>query len=318
MPGGGPSFQPLSPRPGIIALRPLTLSDIFEGAFAMIRGNPTATIGLSLLIGVICLVPTALVVWAVGQIPTGSRADAQAVYEAANAGAELILAIGGIIITGMLTAVLGEAILGRRMTIAQAWAAARPRVWSLIGLSLLVALSLAGMILAGTLIFVVLTVAAGGAGAVLGGIVLLVALCVAVMWWIRWSLAAPAVVLEHIGPREAMGRSRALTKGQFWRIFGITLLASLMAGVIAAIISLPFTMALGSAVTTTTSPSGTTSASLSVLTVFLLLCVAVVSGAIVRPFLAGVVGLLYIDQRIRREALDVALLNAANSQPPTP
>jgi len=42
---------------------------------------------------------------------------------------------------------------------------------------------------------------------------------------------------------------------------------------------------------------------------------ALLAGAITTPFLAAVTGLLYIDRRMRLEALDVVLLREAQTNP---
>src|SRR6267154_1661448 len=49
-PGYGP--PPVAPaiKPGVIPLRPLSLSDIFNGAVAYIRANPKATLGLTAIV----------------------------------------------------------------------------------------------------------------------------------------------------------------------------------------------------------------------------------------------------------------------------
>lgn len=58
-------------------------------------------------------------------------------------------------------------------------------------------------------------------GVALGLIMLIVpGVIVAVMW----IVALPAVVAETSNPVKALGRSRALTKGSRWRIFGLLLL----------------------------------------------------------------------------------------------
>ncbi len=44
-----------------------------------------------------------------------------------------------------------------------------------------------------------------------------------VMLYIAWSVAVPAYVQERIGVVESFGRSRALTKGSRWKIFGLLL-----------------------------------------------------------------------------------------------
>jgi hypothetical protein len=45
----------------------------------------------------------------------------------------------------------------------------------------------------------------------------------------RWSLSTPAIVLEHVGASKGLGRSWALTEGYFWRVFGTSFAASLLA-----------------------------------------------------------------------------------------
>jgi hypothetical protein len=42
---------------------------------------------------------------------------------------------------------------------------------------------------------------------------------------VMWSVAAPAMVSENLGVFASLGRSRALTKGSRWRIFGLLAVA---------------------------------------------------------------------------------------------
>jgi hypothetical protein len=51
-----------------------------------------------------------------------------------------------------------------------------------------------------------------------------------------WFVATPACVVEQLGPFASMGRSRALTKGHRWKIFGMLLLVLVAAGVVSAVI----------------------------------------------------------------------------------
>jgi hypothetical protein len=51
-----------------------------------------------------------------------------------------------------------------------------------------------------------------------------------------WFVATPACVVEQLGPFASMGRSRALTKGHRWKIFGMLLLVLIAAGVVSAVI----------------------------------------------------------------------------------
>ncbi|HEV7851058.1 MAG TPA: hypothetical protein VGP27_06795, partial [Mycobacterium sp.] len=50
---GGAPYAPPAIKPGVIPLRPLSLTDIFNGAFSYIRTNPKATLGLTTIVVVI-------------------------------------------------------------------------------------------------------------------------------------------------------------------------------------------------------------------------------------------------------------------------
>src|SRR6516162_1227188 len=52
-PYGPPQLVPGAIKPGIIPLRPLTLSDIFNGAVGYVRANPRATLGLTAIVVVL-------------------------------------------------------------------------------------------------------------------------------------------------------------------------------------------------------------------------------------------------------------------------
>jgi uncharacterized membrane protein len=57
----------------------------------------------------------------------------------------------------------------------------------------------------------------------------------AIILMMMWFVAAPACVVEHAGVLPSLSRSRALTKGYRWRIFGLYLLFFLFAIAIAVI-----------------------------------------------------------------------------------
>jgi hypothetical protein len=73
-----------------------------------------------------------------------------------------------------------------------------------VALLILVPVSFAGT--GGSLVSLVLAIAA---------VVLLVAVA------IRWTLSQAAIVLDGFGPLKALGRSRAVTKGNAWRVFAL-------------------------------------------------------------------------------------------------
>jgi hypothetical protein len=57
---------------------------------------------------------------------------------------------------------------------------------------------------------------------------------------VRLYFVAQAVVVDGCAGTEALRRSWRLTAGSFWRVLGIVVLLSLLAGVVAELISLPF------------------------------------------------------------------------------
>jgi uncharacterized membrane protein len=54
--------------------------------------------------------------------------------------------------------------------------------------------------------------------------------------YLTWFVAIPACVIERLGPIRSLGRSRALTKGHRWKIFGLTLLILIPALIVAALV----------------------------------------------------------------------------------
>ena len=79
-----------------------------------------------------------------------------------------------------------------------------------------------------------------GIGSALGLILLMVP---GIYLWARWYLSAQAVVAEQLGPLAALERSSILVRGQWWRVFGIAVVISLVAGVLAAVLAIPLEVA---------------------------------------------------------------------------
>lgn len=302
-----PPFQ-LAPKPGVIPLRPLTLGDIFSGTMGTIRGNPGATLGLSALVALIVAVPAVLTTLALSGADLTATDDSGTTI---NLGTQLsssvtaiYTVIAGIFLTGMLTAVVAEAVLGRRISIGETWHKVRGRLLPLLGMTLLVALAAVVVVAVVTGIIVLLAVTSGAIVAVPVGILLGIGTLVLIIWAaVKISLASPALVLERVGPITALRRSWSLSKGQWWRIFGISLLAQVIVATISNIVQLPGVVLLGATAADSGAPS--------VGAVIAVELVSVVVSALTAPFTSGVTALLYLDQRIRKEALDVTLMAAA-------
>lgn len=306
-------------KPGAMPLRPLTLGDMYDAAFRIIRFNPKATVGSAVLVSaiawVIPVVVTAVLSFTVGtslDFDDGAS-DTDVVGVAGSVGSLLIGTVlstfGTILVTGMIAHVAAAAATGRRLTLGEAWAATRGKRWRLIGLAFLLGVSLVLLVGAYALLWVAVVVAAGDSTAaiVVWGVLSVPAfLCFLVWFWVRvYYLPVPALMLEQVGVFGALGRGYTLTRKQFWRTFGIAVLTVLVVGIASNVVGVPVTIIAQVLVAV----AGAQYA-LVILTVSQALT-QVISAAFVTPFTSSVTSLQYLDQRMRKEAYDVELMQQA-------
>lgn len=297
-------------QPGVIPLRPLTLGDIFGGSLQTMRRNPEATIGMGLIVQTVVLLPSLLLTLLATRSVTSIDEIGAGLILAMVAG--LLSGLSSIALTGMIVHVVGEAVLGDRAGLGSTWAAVRGRLLALVGTVLLIGVLfvLALTILGVAIVGIIAGLGESGAGIALVVLLILVAVVGFVWAACRLSLAPAPVVLERVGPWRGITRAWQLTKGgQGWRVVSITILAGLVTGILAAIIQLP----VAAVVATVIGPESLTNPfhPASLVTDHLL---QLVVGALTIPFTAGVTALLYLDQRIRREGLDVSLVRAAQER----
>jgi hypothetical protein len=67
----------------------------------------------------------------------------------------------------------------------------------------------------------------------------------AIMLSMMWFVATPVCVVEQLGPLRSLGRSRELTKGHRWRIFGLVLLVLIPAFIVGAIVGVVTLVTMG-------------------------------------------------------------------------
>ena len=308
---GAPYAAPPPPRPGIVPLRPLGVGELLDGAFAAIRRYPRPTLGLAACVMLVVTVVQVAAEWYLlsGIEPPaagGTLSDATDYLSRVGTVSVISLvvsALATLLLTGMVIAVIGEAVLGRPVGAADAWQRLRPLFWRLIGVSFLTFLIWIAAAVPGIVLVIIGGVGGSVALVVLGIILSFIGWIYA---WTLFSLAPAALVLERQSVTRALGRSRELVRGSWWRIFGILLLALIIAGIVNGIISLPFGLAGGGL----TSIGGRTTG-----VHFTQLAISGIGGLLAstvsRPFTAGVAALLYIDRRMRAEALDISLNRAA-------
>lgn len=131
---------------------------------------------------------------------------------------------------------------------------------------------------------------------VVGGLLLLV--IPGIYFGVAWSLYAQGVVVEGRSPSQALGRSRELVSGSWWRVFGILIVMALVAAAM-GIATLPI-LGLAAAL-----DSGAVA-----------LVGTMISDSIGISFAALTSTLLYFDLRARREGLAPA--GAPPAAPPDP
>lgn len=309
-------------KPGVIPLRPLGVGEILDGAVSTMRAHWRTVLGLTITVAVITQIADILVQRYLLPDPpeidpnaTGTEAIDQAFDSLRSSLLSLlpigVLAlIGTLFVTAVLTIVISRSVLGRPVTLREAWAEARPRLLPLLGLLVLLPLMAGAVVGIGILPGALIGSDAGAALAGLGGL----AAVVVVIWLlVQFSLAAPALMLERQGLVKSLRRSAKLVRGAWWRIFGITLLTLLLTFIVSMIIAIPFTV-IGTLVDDGSAGGLFSGTSSDFGWPFLIITGigAVIGSAITYPISAGVAALLYIDQRIRREALDLDLARAAN------
>ena len=318
-PAAGSRIAGMEFRPGIIALRPLTLGDLWGAVAKAIRGNVAATIGLAVLTSLVCLVPTtALGAWVASKETLSFEDDDFGLYGVVGT---YLPALGSIIssiaLTGFLAYVIGQAVLGRKVGIGETWDGTKGRLLAIAGAVLVtfVGALLITAALLGPPVAWLVSIGRAEAGPIL---VLLLAGLVAVLlylWlWTRLAFVTAVIVLEGRGVWSAFARSWQLTSGTpFWRIFGIRLLTSVVVGFAAQVITFPLTL-LGFGLILGVGQEE----NLFIWQAVLAGIATLLSGAITTPFSAGVDALMTVDQRIRREGLDVQLIHAAQQGGPAP
>ncbi|MFJ8475494.1 hypothetical protein [Kitasatospora sp. NPDC094011] len=296
-----------SPRPGVIPLRPLSIGELLDGAVTTVRRHWRTALTLSLGVAVLDQAGRF-----VAQLLVKGRTGASTQLLTLLVTMPLTLLLDALAVA-LLTIVVSRAVIGRSATAGEAWRDARPRLLQLLGLTVLTTLMSAGVVLLGFTPLFGYTAGGTGTPGTAGLLFLVGVLTVPVGVWllVRYSLAAPALMLEKQGVVAALSRSRRLVRGSWWRVFGIVLVLSrIIAAVVSATLVIPFRfigLVLGFGTLDRLNDTGHESIGMMVLTSV----AGIIASALTTPFLAAVGVLVYIDQRIRREALDIELARAA-------
>lgn len=171
-------------KPGIIALRPLNLGDIVEASFACLRRNPRTFLGLALVTSLVVLLVIGvlgLAGWLLATSLEGS--DAVDLFLALGVTSSLaallfLSSATSIALSGILAYPVGEAVLGRNVTMGETWRRTRRFLPRLIGLCAI--LVVPPTVVFGLLVALVIWGFADGAPAA-GALGVVAVLCLAVV-----------------------------------------------------------------------------------------------------------------------------------------
>jgi uncharacterized membrane protein len=187
----------------------VSVGRVISRGFSVITDNPVTVVGLSLLLGGI---PTVAFSYYQQSLISGDMDPDQAVGFAFVAlGSSIVSVIFQAVVQGALVRATIAHANGRRAGIGESVTEGLLALLPLIGLSIIMAIGI-------TLGFVLLIIPG-------------------IMLYVVWSVATPALVAEGIGVFDALQRSRDLTRGARWQVFGVILILGVVSVIFSAIYS---------------------------------------------------------------------------------
>ncbi|MEA2703071.1 MAG: hypothetical protein QOJ69_2242 [Actinomycetota bacterium] len=292
MPGLGLPPRPKGggPRTGPLPLHPMTLGDILDGAFNLLK----AEFRTLMIVSAAFIVPVQLVAAFLQRDLLGGLglfdlavdpSTTDPAFESGSAGQSVALLVAAAatvlilpFVAGAVSRVVSAAYLGDRMSPRDALRAIAGRWWV--------------FILAWVLVHLIELV--GVLFCVLPGL-LAMALFVPV---------APVIAIEGAGPIRAMRRAGHLVRPRLFPVLGIALLSGLLASTVGQVLStVPTFLAL----------------IVGLRWGWILLAAgSIVTSLVTTPFVAIVATLVYYDGRIRQEGLDLQVMAADLARGPDP
>ena len=298
-------------------LRPLSLGEVLDRTFALYRSRFWLFAGISMIAASVNVVGQAVSLAAAQKmvnhaVYAPSASPASAILNMRAAGAAQLPAYGVMLLFVLVSAVtqaatalaLTQVYLQRPASVKEALSAVGRRWYRWIGIALWQAWSLLWVPVV-TLIPAVLLLGFGARSGnvgldVIGGILAFLALVagfpIGVIFYLRNALAVPAAVTEGLTIRPAMRRSKVLAAGSKGRIFVVLLIAGCLLEVVAVLQS-PVAMLMVLA----PHQQHYLARSIALLVTF-------VGHTVVAPVALIGLTLMYFDQRVRKEALDLELL----------
>ena len=304
-------------QPGIIPLRPLTVGELFNGAFQAVRVNPQTMFGFAFAVmAVVGLVQAFFASSSTSSLTRAlSSGEPQELFDSLGSSMGSVATSGLTLLataflSGMLALTVWDAVLGRKSSPADAWHRFSPRFVPVLLATLLIGIIEFVAIMVVLLVFMipfflVLVNAASArsfdsAGAGIGGalsilfLMFVALIAIACFLTVKFAFTSSAVVLEGLGPVDAIKRSWSLSKGSFWRILGRIWLIGIVTGLISYVLALIVGAIVGLV--------AVAADLLGLLVAFSTFLSALLS-AVVIPVQSSFYTLMYLDERMRKENL---------------
>lgn len=293
-------------------LRPLSLGEILDRSFAVYRANFWLFVGIGSLSAAVQLVVNAIVlVIYKGYIPAAGAAQVGFHFNFGGRQTGNMIGVLPVFLAGAVTQAaavwaLSEVYLGRRATISRSIRGVIARWLRFVGIALWQLWSFAWLplLLVVPAIFLLAYSSArfGMTGAFAGGTLLFLGIVgggvYGVIAIIRNSLAVPSAVLENLTVRAAMRRSKVLAAGAKGRIFVVFLITWCLF-IVAGFIEMPLALLV---------MYGAMRGEKHIAEQILMLLVNFLAYSAVVPVMMIGLTLVYFDQRVRQDGLDLLLM----------
>ena len=264
-------------------LRPRGIGEILDAAVALYRVRFSRLIRIAAFVVVPVQVISAIVLLSAqpdhltinitGSITPQYDATSAAVQFAATIVVALVGVLSSALIVAVCTRVVAGAYIEQDAEQHSAFRSVRPRLFAIVGTSLIVLIS--------------------------EGLGFLFCIVGALVPLTLFAVVLPVLILEGIGVSAAIGRSVTLTKNHAMHVLGLVLTAQLLAAVLNGALAVGINYLLRNSGGVVAAVIGQSIAS-------------TIAGVLTTPFIATAVVVLYFDLRIRDEAYDVQLLMQRN------
>lgn len=286
-------------------LRPLSLGEILDRSFAIYRRHFWLFVGIGALSGGVQLVASAiqLLVYHGVQARAGATVTVPIFQRQIGGSISGLLFFLAAAVTQAATVwALSQVYLGRQATIGDSVRAVIGKWLRFVGIALWQAWSFMWLLLVAVIPGAVLLMPKPWGIPWLGGTLIFVGVTGGVVYgaiaFLRNSLGVQAAVVEQLKVRPAMRRSKILAAGAKGRIFVVFLIAWCLY-MVAGMLEAPLAFFVG---------MGAVRGQEHVLAQVAMLLVNFVAHAAVSPVAMIGLSLVYFDQRVRQEALDLMLM----------